>query len=215
MTPKAEIPKATVERLPSYLRCLEALSPRRATISSTELARLSNVNAAKVRKDLSQLGSFGVRGVGYDAELLRFQIRRELGLTREWRVVIVGIGNLGAALANYGGFVNRGFSIVGIYDADPAKVGTRIGSHEIRHIDQLTADAATEPIAIGVITTPTEVAQDVASLLVACGVRSILNFAPAVLKVPPEVELRQVDLGTELQILSFYMTGASPAAIEP
>lgn len=214
MATRPEIPKATVERLPRYLQCLEALSTRRSTISSTELAKLSNVNAAKVRKDLSHLGTYGVRGVGYDAELLRFQIRRELGLTREWPVAIVGIGNLGQALANYGGFVNRGFSIVGVYDADAAKVGHSVAGQMVRHIDQLRADADGEPISIGVITTPPDVAQDVATLLVECGVKSILNFAPAVLNVPEGVALRQVDLATELQILSFYMSGGRPEAIE-
>ncbi len=208
------IPKATVERLPRYLRCLEALSPRRPTISSTELAELSNVNAAKVRKDLSYLGTYGVRGVGYDAELLRFQIRRELGLTRDWGVAIVGVGNLGSALANYDGFANRGFSIVGIYDADPEKVGARVDGQIVRHIDRLEDDAQGREISIGIITTPAEVAQDVADVLVKCGVRSILNFAPTVINVPDDVHIRQVDLATELQILSFYMAGGRPELLE-
>ncbi len=210
----SEIPKATVERLPRYLRSLEALSPRRSTISSTELARLSNVNAAKVRKDLSYMGTYGVRGVGYDAELLRFQIRRELGLTRDWDVAIVGVGNLGSALANYGGFVSRGFSIVGVYDADPAKVGMKVDGRTVRDISTLASDTRTRDISIGIITTPAEVAQEVATLLVECGVRSILNFAPTELLVPEGVQVRQVDLATELQILSFYMSGGRPEALE-
>ncbi|MDH3499000.1 MAG: redox-sensing transcriptional repressor Rex [Acidimicrobiia bacterium] len=214
MKSSSGIPKATVERLPRYLRCLEALSPLRATISSTDLAKLSNMNAAKVRKDLSHLGTYGVRGVGYDAELLRFQIKRELGLTREWDVIIIGVGNLGSALANYGGFVNRGFSIVGLYDADMTKVGMRMDGRIIRHISALESDAGRDGISIGVITTPAEVAQDVATLLVDCGVRSILNFAPAELDVPDTVHVRQVDLATELQILSFYMSGGTPEAID-
>ena len=203
-----------MERLPRYLRCLESLPPRRSTVSSTELARLSNVNAAKVRKDLSHLGTYGVRGVGYDAELLRVQIRRELGLTQEWDVAIVGVGNLGSALANYGGFVNRGFRIRGVFDADPAKVGTTIDGQTVRHIDELSADAAAGSIDIGVITTPAAVAQDVATRLVTAGARSILNFAPAELKVPRGVHVRQVDLATELQILSFYMSGVAPDTLE-
>lgn len=214
MKSPSEIPKATVERLPVYLRSLEALSPRRPTISSTELARLSNVNAAKVRKDLSYLGTYGVRGVGYDAELLRFQIRRELGLTRDWDVAIVGVGNLGSALANYGGFESRGFTVVGIYDADPAKVGMKVDSRTVRDISTLVSDARTRGISIGIITTPADVAQEVATLLVECGVRSILNFAPTELSLPEGVQVRQVDLATELQILSFYMSGGRPEALE-
>jgi redox-sensing transcriptional repressor len=183
-------------------------------VSSTELARLSNVNAAKVRKDLSHLGTYGVRGVGYDAELLRIQIRRELGLTHEWDVAIVGVGNLGSALANYGGFVNRGFRIAGIYDADPAKVGTMIDGQSVRHVDELDAGSPDVTVDIGVITTPAGVAQEVASRLVGAGARSILNFAPADIKVPPGIHVRQVDLATELQILSFYMSGIAADAIE-
>lgn len=208
------IPKATVERLPRYLRCLEALSSHRRTISSTELARLSNVNAAKVRKDLSHLGTYGVRGVGYDAELLRFQIRQELGLTREWPVAIVGIGNLGSALANYDGFQNRGFHIVGIFDADPDKIGTEVAGVSVRHIDDLEAAVEEHAVAIGVVTTPARVAQQTVDRLADAGVRSILNFAPTAVKVPDGVELRQVDLSTELQVLSFYMSGGSPEALQ-
>lgn len=214
MTSSPAIPKATVERLPRYLRCLETLSPRRPTISSSELAELSNVNAAKVRKDLSHLGTYGVRGVGYDAELLRFQIRRELGLTQDWDVAIIGVGNLGSALAGYGGFVDRGFCIVGLYDTDPKKVGTDVDGKTVRPIDALESDARTKDISIGIITTPAEVAQDTATLLVECGIRSILNFAPIELSVPENVQVRQVDLATELQILSFYMSGGRPEALE-
>ena len=205
---KPDIPKATVERLPRYLRCLEQLPRSRSTISSSDLARLSGVNSAKVRKDLSSLGSYGVRGVGYHVSDLAGQIRRELGLTEERKVVVVGIGNLGSALASYGGFSDRGFSIVGLYDVDPAKVGTTVDAHEVRSIDALATDVAANDVAIGIITTPAKVAQDVATRLVRAGVPSILNFAPALLKVPAGVQVRQVDLATELQILSFYMTDA-------
>jgi redox-sensing transcriptional repressor len=205
---KPDIPKATVERLPRYLRCLEQLPRSRSTISSSDLARLSGVNSAKVRKDLSSLGSYGVRGVGYHVSDLAGQIRRELGLTEERKVVVVGIGNLGSALASYGGFSDRGFSIVGLYDVDPTKFGTTVDTHEVRSIDALAADVAANDVAIGIITTPAKVAQDVATRLVRAGVPSILNFAPALLKVPAGVQVRQVDLATELQILSFYMTDA-------
>ena len=136
------IPEATVARLPLYLRSLvEGRHAGLTTISSERLAELAGVNAAKVRKDLSYLGSYGTRGVGYDVEYLLFQMSRELGLTHDWPVVIVGIGNLGAALANYGGFTDRGFPIAALVDADPAKVGTTLGDHVIRHIDELPIGA--------------------------------------------------------------------------
>lgn len=208
---KPGIPKATVERLPRYLRCLEQLPGRQTTVSSTELARLSGVNSAKVRKDLSFLGSYGVRGVGYNVLDLAGQIRRELGLTEDRRVVVVGIGNLGTALAAYGGFENRGFTVVGLYDADASKVGTTVDRHEVRSIASLAEDAKTLDVTVGIITTPATVAQEVADQLVEAGVPAILNFAPAVLNVPAGVQVRQVDLATELQILSFYM-GAEQTA---
>jgi len=194
-----------VARLPVYLRTLvEVQAEQVATISSERLAELAGVNAAKVRKDLSYLGSYGTRGVGYDVEYLLFQMSRELGLTKDWPVVIVGIGNLGAALANYGGFGDRGFPVAALVDADRSKVGTTFGDHEIRHLDDLPDLVAEMGIAIGIIATPAVGAQDVADRLVAAGVTSILNFAPTVLNVPPEASLRKVDLALELQILSFY-----------
>src|SRR4051812_13603081 len=209
------IPEATVARLPVYLRCLlEVADTKTATVSSERLADMAGVNAAKVRKDLSYLGSYGTRGVGYDVEYLLYQISRELGLTQDWPVAIVGLGNLGHALANYRGFLSRGFRVAALVDADPSKVGERIGELEIRHIDELPSIVAEEGVAIGIVATPAVVAQDVADRLVAAGVTSILNFAPAVLNVPEHVSLRKVDLSIELQILSFYQqrrTGTLPA----
>ncbi|HEX9969756.1 MAG TPA: redox-sensing transcriptional repressor Rex [Acidimicrobiales bacterium] len=202
---RRRIPEATVARLPLYLRSLlELAEAKTSTISSERLAELAGVNAAKVRKDLSYLGSYGTRGVGYDVEFLLYQISRELGLTQDWPVVIVGLGNLGHALANYRGFMARGFRVVALVDADPAKVGEAIGDLTVRHVDDLPAIAADEGIAIGIVATPATVAQEVADRLVAAGVTSILNFAPAVITVPPHVSLRKVDLSIELQILSFY-----------
>ena len=203
--PQRRIPEATVARLPVYLRTLvEFAEAKTPTISSERLAELAGVNAAKVRKDLSYLGSYGTRGVGYDVEYLLYQIRRELGLTQDWPVVIVGIGNLGHALANYRNFGARGFRVVALLDADPGKVGERIGELEVRPLDELKPIAAQERIAIGIIATPAPAAQDVADRLVDAGVTSILNFAPTVLAVPDHVTLRKVDLSIELQILSFY-----------
>lgn len=199
------IPEATVTRLPVYLRILLELAGQKATtVSSENLAEMAGVNAAKVRKDLSYLGSYGTRGVGYDVEYLVFQMSRELGLTRASPVVIVGIGNLGAALANYEGFGERGFPVAALVDADPRKVGTIVGGHCVHDIAELGDLVEKHGIAIGIIATPATVAQDVADRLMAVGVTSILNFAPAVITVGNETSLRKVDLALELQILSFY-----------
>jgi redox-sensing transcriptional repressor len=199
------VPEATVARLPIYLRALSALADSGVSmVSSEELAAAAGVNSAKLRKDLSHLGSYGTRGVGYDVDYLVYQVSRELGLTQDWPVVIVGIGNLGHALANYKGFSARGFRIAALVDADPRRVGEVVADLAVRHIDDLPAIAMADKIAIGIVATPASSAQEVADLLVAAGVTSILNFAPAVISVPPEVSLRKVDLSIELQILSFY-----------
>ncbi len=205
------VPEATVARLPLYLRSLIAVSEAgTTTISSERLAELVGVNAAKVRKDLSQLGSYGTRGVGYDVEFLIFQMRRELGLTEDWPVVIVGVGNLGKALAGFAGLGARGFRIVGLFDDDPTKIGTRVDGIAavdgivIRPTRELALRAKADGVAIGVICTPPEVAQEVADALVDAGVVSILSFAPTLLSVPSHVALRKVDLSMELQILSFH-----------
>ena len=198
------IPEATVARLPLYYRALLELAEQSTTVSSEQLAELAGVTAAKVRKDLSFLGSYGTRGVGYEVEHLLREVSRELGLTHDWPVAILGIGNLGRALANYRGFAARGFRVVALVDADPAKVGTRVGDLAVEPVEALSRLVADRQVAIGVIATPAESAQGVADRLVAAGVRAILYFAPTVVVVPPEVSLRKVDLATELQILSFY-----------
>ena len=197
------IPEATVARLPLYLRALHALSDEgTTTISSEALAEASGVNSAKLRKDLSHLGSYGTRGVGYDVEHLISQISHELGLSRRCSVILVGVGNLGRALAGYGGFASRGLAIDALLDADPALTGQQIAGLTVRHIDDLPEVVV--PGSIGVIATPASAAQEVCDLLVAEGVTSILNFAPTVLTVPAHVDLRKVDLSIELQILSFH-----------
>lgn len=199
------IPEATVGRLPVYLRALVDLAEAGAgTVSSDELADAAGVNSAKVRKDLSHLGSYGTRGVGYDVAYLIHQIRRELGLTQHWAIVIVGIGNLGQALANYGGFAERGFRVAALVDADRGRIGERVGDLEIAHVDDLPRLVEGFDIAIGVIATPAAAAQEVADRLTQAGVRSILNFAPAMIAVPPGVSVRKVDLAVELQILAYY-----------
>jgi redox-sensing transcriptional repressor len=208
------IPEATVVRLPVYQRILEELlRSGNATVSSEQLAASARMNAAKVRKDLSLLGSFGTRGSGYDAAFLIEQIDRELGLDQVWPVVIVGIGNLGRALANSQGFTTRGFIVAALLDVDPAVVGERIGDNTVRHMDELERVAAEKSLSIGVIATPASAAQSVGDQLVEVGVRSLLNFAPTVLAVPPEVLLRYVDLSIELQVMSFYQARlGAPAA---
>jgi redox-sensing transcriptional repressor len=199
------IPEATVGRLPVYLRALVDIAEAGATtLSSEALADAAGVNSAKVRKDLSHLGSYGTRGVGYDVAYLIHQIRRELGLTQHWPIVIVGIGNLGHALANYRGFAERGFRVAALVDADPAKIGERLGDLEVRSLEELPELVRAHEVAIGVIATPAIAVQEVADRLVEAGVRSILNFAPAVMTVPAGVSVRKVDLAIELQILAYY-----------
>jgi redox-sensing transcriptional repressor len=199
------IPEATVARLPVYLRALYSLAERGvSTVASDELARAAGVNSAKLRKDLSHLGSYGIRGVGYDVEYLVYQVSRALGLTQSWPVVIVGAGNLGRALANYGGFVTRGFRIEAILDSDPSLVGRKLGGMIVRNASELESVVTDHGVAIGVIAVPAGAAQAVCDRLVAAGVTSILNFAPLVLNVPEGVDVRKVDLSIELQILAFH-----------
>ena len=192
-------------RLPVYLRILvEQAEINVENLSSEGLAELAGVNAAKVRKDLSYLGSYGTRGVGYEVAYLVYQIRRELGLTHDWPVVIVGAGNLGQALAGHGGFGERGFPVAGIVDVEPGKVGSVIGGVRVRHIDDLPKIVQSRNISIGVLTTTPGAAQAAAELMVRAGVTSILNFVPIVLSVPRGVNVRKVDLAVELQILSYH-----------
>ena len=202
---RRDIPEATVARLPLYLRSLHTLSEQASrTVSSQALASASGVNSAKVRKDLSHLGSYGTRGVGYDVQELVFHITSLLGLSQRWSVVLVGVGNLGHALAGYGGFATRGFRIAGLLDADPARVGELLAGLKVQHVDELDEVVRTSGASIGVIATPAGAAQGVCDRLVAAGVTSILNFAPTLLQVPAGVDLRKVDLALELQILSFH-----------
>jgi redox-sensing transcriptional repressor len=208
---RRHVPDATVARLPLYLRSLHALAEEGATtVSSEELARLVGGGAggpaasARVRKDLSHLGTYGTRGVGYDVAQLVDTISAELGLARRWPVVLVGAGNLGSALAGYGGFASRGFRIAALLDADPARVGELVGGLPVRPMADLPGVVAEQGGAIGVIATPADAAQEVCDALVAAGVRSVLNFAPTALVVPDGVDVRKVDLAVELQILSFH-----------
>jgi redox-sensing transcriptional repressor len=198
------IPEATVARLAVYLRVLTALAEGgRSTVSSGELAAAAGVNPAGLRKDLSHLGPCGVRGVGYEVANLRDRISGVLGVERSRACVLVGIGNLGSALADYAGFGSRGFEFVGLFDAAASRVGQRIGGRTVRPIEELEEVVAATQASIGVITTPAEVAQSVCDRLAAAGVRSILNFAPVTLSAPAGVDVRKVDLAVELQVLAF------------
>jgi redox-sensing transcriptional repressor len=206
---RGAIPDATVSRLPIYHRTLSAMCAKHIfVVSSEELAEASGVTSAKLRKDLSFLGSYGTRGVGYDVEFLLYQIARVLGLNTEWPVVIAGVGNLGHALAGYPGFASRGFCVVGLFDTDVSRIGETIQvgdrSVRVRNISEMATLLAQQPASIGVIATPETAAQRVCDAMVANGVTSILNFAPIHLEVPEGVDVRRVDLATELQILAFH-----------
>ena len=201
------IADSTVRRLSLYLRFLEEFEQSgQATVSSEELARRGGTTSAQVRKDLSSFGSFGKRGLGYAVPELAQHLREILGLEREWRIIIIGAGNIGTALAQYRGFRQRGFRVVAVYDRDPRKIGTRWDGVLVRDIAQLAADAAAETPEIAVITVPADDAQPVVDLLVGAGVRGILNFAPAPLAVPSHVALKHVNMALELEGLSYALT---------
>lgn len=201
------IADSTVRRLSVYLRFLEDSVNRGVrTISSEELARRGGTTSAQVRKDLSFFGSFGKRGLGYPAVELTAALRDILGLDREWRVLIIGAGKIGTALAQYHGFRQRGFHVAAVYDADLLKVGTAWEEHTVRDIAQLESDIAREHPDIAVLTVPGDEAQRVAERLVAAGVRAILNFAPVQLHLPAHITVRNVNMAMELEGLSYALT---------
>ncbi len=202
---RGDIPHTTVSRLPLYLRCLDRLPVQQETVSSEDIATALGLKAAQVRRDLWYLDCEGRRGVGYDIQSIISQIVSTLGLNLPLTTVIVGMGNLGTALAGYQGFVNRGLTLAGVYDTDPRRIGEKVGEIFIRHPDHLLEDVAELGVSIGVIATPTFAAQGVADLLVKVGVTSILNFVPVVLRVPQEVTVRRVDVATELLILGYQV----------
>ena len=204
-TPSPRVPEATIARLPVYLRALHQLAESGSeTVRSDALAAAVGVGSATLRKDLSHLGSYGIRGVGYDVEHLVAQVSRELGVAQRCSVVLVGIGNLGRALAGYDGFAARGLAVAALLDSDPTLVGQQVGGLVVRHVDGLPAVLSGSDISIGVIATPASAAQQVCDQLVAAGVTSVLNFAPVLLTVPDHVDLREVDLSVELLVLSFH-----------
>ena len=213
---RRRIPSAAVNRLPVYLQILTDLQLTETTqVSSDQLAALANVNAAKVRKDLSYLGTYGTRGVGYEVTFLIYQIKRELGLLSQWKTIVVGAGNLGSAITVNGGFTSRGFPVVAIFDVDPRKVGTRVGELVVRNLDELKDFIRANGVHIGVLAVPSTAAQSVADDLIAAGIGSLLNFAPVVLTASKGVTVRNVDLGVELQILGYHEQIRSQGATQP
>ena len=204
------IAESTVRRLSRYLRFLEDFETQgHQTISSGELAAQGGTTSAQVRKDLSFFGSFGKRGLGYSVSALSTRIREILGLGRDWHVAIVGAGKIGLALAQYPGFREKGFHVSALYDASPAKVGTRLDSIPVRDVHRLASDAQSEHFDIGVIAVPAEGAQAVANTMVAAGIKAIMNFAPAQIIVPADVVTRTVNMGLEFEALSFALANLS------
>lgn len=196
--------RATVSRMPRYLRLLDDIRETQSTVSSGELAEAAGVNAANVRRDLSDLGFQGTRGVGYSVADLRSRIQRELGIEGRRRVAIVGAGNLGTALARYNGLRQRGFDVVAVYDVDPKRIGSSIGDIIVSNAASIEEDCRSGLYDMAILAVPAGAAQNVTNRLVTAGISSVLNFAPVRVSVPAEVPVRQVDLSTELQILSYY-----------
>ncbi|KUO51566.1 MAG: redox-sensing transcriptional repressor rex [Desulfitibacter sp. BRH_c19] len=201
-----KIPEATVSRLSVYSRFLFQVDKKGIiTISSGDIAQGVGVSPAQVRKDLAYFGEFGTRGVGYNVKDLQYNILKILGLNKQWKVIVIGAGNLGSALGIYAGFKERGFDIVGIFDDNPQKVGFKVNNIEIMSMDRLPKIVKEYKVKMGIITVPSEHAQDVANYLIENNVTSILNFAPRVLNVPKDIIVRNVDLSVNLEILTFNM----------
>jgi redox-sensing transcriptional repressor len=206
------IADSTIRRLSLYLRFLEEFEERGlTTISSDELAARGGTTSAQVRKDLSFFGSFGKRGLGYSVPELSSRLRKILGLEREWRVIIIGAGKIGAALAQYHGFIERGFRITAIYDSDPQKIGRTVDGLTIRPIECLPTDAESAEAEIAVIAVPASAAQATADLVVEAGNQAIMSFAPRRLTVPEDVAVKMVNMAMELEGLSFALTNRQPA----
>lgn len=198
---------STVRRLSLYLHFLEECERKGlTTVSSRSLAEKGGATPAQVRKDLSFFGSFGKRGIGYPTVQLAARIREILGLSRRYRVILVGAGRIGAALANYPGFKSRGFDVVAVYDVDPVKIGRGLDGHAVRDLAHLESDLAAEVADIAVIGTPAQAAQGIADRLAVAGVRAILNFAPVPLVVPPGIVVTNVNMALELEALSFALS---------
>jgi redox-sensing transcriptional repressor len=212
-SPPKRIAQPTVRRLSLYLRFLEEVEDRGlATISSEALAARGGTTSAQVRKDLSVFGSFGKRGLGYSVPELIAALREILGLGRAWRVVIVGAGKIGTALAQYAGFAQRGFRVVAVYDNDPRKIGHVWGGHMVRNIDDLPRDMSSLRPEIAVLAVPAEAAQETADRIVGAGIGGILNFAPVPVQVPPGVTVQPVNMAAELELISYALANRENGA---
>lgn len=203
---RSDIPDIVIGRLPIYLRTLSRLQQEGLEFTSShELGELLGISSAQIRKDLSHFGEFGKQGTGYAVDTLSQELQRILHVDREWQVVVVGIGDLGRALANYGGFVERGFRITHLFDNDPAKIGQRAGHMVIAGIDEMAEIVERDGVRVAMIATPADSAQEIAEQLIDAGVRSILCYAPIVLSIPPEVHVQYIDPGIHLQRMTYYL----------
>jgi redox-sensing transcriptional repressor len=201
-----KIPDIIIGRLPIYLRALQRMSVQgMKTTSSQELGDYVGISAAQIRKDISQFGEFGKQGTGYSIPFLTDKLREILKVNRIWDVVIVGLGDMGHALARYGGFGERGFRVVLLFDADPAKIGQKVGNFVIEDAAQLMERVRGCNIKLAMISVPAAEAQGVADKLVQAGVKAILNYAPTVLSVPSSVHVQHIDPATHLQRMTFYL----------
>lgn len=201
-----EIPPVVIDRLPLYARALAALEAQgREVVSSQELGFQLNVTPAQIRKDLSYFGRFGKQGRGYNVRRLLDELRQILGLNRQWRMVLVGVGRLGRAILQYEGFAPQGFRIIEAFDADPALVGTETNGLVIKHTAELEKVLLTNPVEVGIVAVPAEAAQDVIDSLIRCGVRAILNYAPIAAHVPDRVYIKRIDPVLALQSMTYYV----------
>lgn len=204
-----KVPQPTIERLSAYLQCVRELrGEERDTASSAEIARRTGINAAQLRKDLSYFGEFGTPGLGYDLRALEIQLAHIMGLDKERDVLLVGAGNLGRALSSYTGFGRRGFRLVAAFDLDESKVGTSMGDIPVYHLNELSRRNTELGAEVGLVAVPSRAAQEAVDALVAAGVRAILNFAPTSIGVRPGITVRNVDLTSQMEILSFYLNHA-------
>jgi len=201
-----KIPDIIIGRLPVYLRALQRLSDKGIqTTSSQELGEIVGISAAQIRKDISQFGEFGKQGTGYSIPFLIERLKDILKVDRVWDVVIVGMGDIGHALARYQGFANRGFNIRMLFDNDPKKVGQKVGNFEILDMTVMADYLKQNKIKIAMLTVPATAAQEVAEQLVKAGVRAILNYAPISLSVPQGVKVQHIDPAIHLQRMTYYL----------
>jgi redox-sensing transcriptional repressor len=208
-----EIPEVVINRLPVYARALSDLAARGETVvSSQALGEILDVTPAQIRKDLSYFGRFGKQGRGYNVHGLLAKLREILGIDRQWHVCLVGVGRLGQAIAEYGGFRPQGFEILAAFDADRAMVGKEVGGVAVRFIDELEAFISAHNVDIGIVAVPAAHAQAVVDRLVDAGIRAILNYAPITAHVPRDITIRHIDPVLAMQSMTFYIKKGETAA---